>query len=125
MISSIRIPVELKEVNISGSKEILGTKELSDFVVLYFSACESYEKAMSDGKIGFDDLLLLGSVSVNLFAALNGISMALAEVLDLSDAEIIEMTKIAEEFELGSNKNRYIQVLKEVLYKFQTFSIFK
>jgi len=102
----------------------LGVEELSDFVDLFFSAVETYLKAKADDKIEISDLALLGSFTLNLFAALTDSDVALAEAKDLTDEEITVLLAFADNYQLGSDVMKYQQLLKVVLTGFQTFTVF-
>ena len=121
------LPITLVKDNSNSPKPInlnLGVEELSDFIDLYFSAVETYLKAQSDDKIDIQDLALLGSFTLNLFAALTDSDVALAEAKDLTDAEITILLAFAENYQLGSDVLKYQQLLKVVLTGFQTFTVF-
>ncbi|GJQ63518.1 MAG: hypothetical protein SCALA702_25710 [Melioribacteraceae bacterium] len=119
------LPVDLVKVNLPQDVNLYGTEELEDFIHLFYSAFEAYEKALADSRLELNDLLLLGNVVVNLISALNGANSALHEGLDLTDEEISELVNLSENFNLGDNSNRYRQIVKEALLKLQTISVFK
>ncbi len=119
------LPIELGKVNAPDETNLYGTEEIEDFVDLIYSAMEAYEKAMRDAKLGLNDLILLGNVFVNLAASVNGANIALAQALDLSDGEITELVNQSAKFELGESTPRYRQIVKELLYKFQTYNVFR
>ena len=102
----------------------LPTDELEDFTELFFSGIETYEKAMADGTITIEDAFLLNKVTFALFAAFSGANMSLAQALDLTDTEILAQVKLGDNYQLGSNADKYKQTWKELLYKFQTYSVF-
>lgn len=119
------LPVDLVKVNLPQDVNLYGTEELEDFVHLFYSAFEAYEKALADSRLELNDLLLLGNVVVNLISALNGANSALHEAFDLTDSEIVELVNLSNNFNLGDNSNRYRQIVKEALLKLQTISVFK
>ena len=124
----------MKTLNITLDKDLsnspkpinlnIGIEELSDFIDLYFSAVETYLKAQADDKIEISDLALLGSFTLNLFAALTDSDVALAEAKDLTDAEITVLIAFADNYKLGSDVLKYQQLLKVALTGFQTFTVF-
>ncbi len=116
--------IRLEYSNLPDKPDLLGTEELEDFIDLLYSGMEAYEKAREDGMISISDIVLLGSFSVNLFAAVNGASAALSEAMDLTDEEILDLVDKSDSFELGNNCPKYRQLVKELLFKFQTFSLF-
>ena len=121
------LPITLVKDNSNSPKPInlnLGVEELSDFVDLFFSAVETYLKAKADDKIDLQDLALLGSFTLNLFAALTDSDVALAEAKDLTDPEITILLAFADNYQLGTDVNKYKQILKIVLTGFQTFTVF-
>ena len=85
---------------------------------------ETYLKAKADDKIEISDLALLGSFTLNLFAALTDSDVALAEAKDLTDEEITVLLAFADNYQLGSDVLKYQQLLKVVLTGFQTFTVF-
>jgi len=119
------LPVELVKVNLPDEVNLYGTEELEDFIHLFYSAFEAYEKAISDAKLELNDLLLLGNVVINLISALNGANTAFAEGMDLTDEEISTLVNLSEHFTLGNNAPRYRQIVKESLMKLQTISVFR
>lgn len=118
------LPVEMVKVNMPRDVNLYGTEELEDFVHLFYSAFEAYEKALSDSKLELNDLLLLGNVVINLISAINGANAALSEGYDLTDDEITSLVDIYQSFTLGDNAQKYRQIVKEILIKLQTIGVF-
>jgi len=119
------IPVELVKVNSPEGVNLYGTDEIDDIVHLLYSAFEAYEKAIESNGIGLDDLVLMGSVVMNIIDALNGVNTAIAEALDLTDNEIAALVDLSANFVLGDRAQKYRQIVKEFLMKFQTVGVFK
>jgi len=102
-----------------------GTEELSDIVELYYASCETYIKVMADGVIKTDDLLILNKPLFALFSAVTGISTALVEIMDLTDAEILDLVALDSNYNLGEQKEVFKQILKNILFTIQTYSVFR
>jgi len=119
------IPVNLDKVNAVIPPDISGVTELSDFVDLYFTVIEIWLKAKADGSINLNDLALLGSFAISLTSALSGSAQAASEAGDLTDEEIVSLVARGDKFALGEYAPAAMQIAKEVLYKFQTWSVLK
>lgn len=111
--------------NFSNNNSIgLGTEELDDFTNLFYGAAEAYEKSMANGVLELEDALYLNKVVFGLFGAFTGATQSLAEALDLTDQEITDQVALGDNYQLGISAAKYKQIWKEILMKFQTYSVF-
>lgn len=121
--------IQPKSITIINSPEPasinLGVDELQDIVDAIYKGYETYILAMANGSIDFKDTALLGGLMMQLFVAFDGVNQAWGEFLDLTDEEISALVDRSDNYQLGNGAPKIRQIVKEILIKGQTVSVFR
>ena len=138
MSDGIKIPVELpfipipkisdehkSEVNLAFEKEVMetlgnreGVKELGDVLMALFTGLEVYKEAMSNGSIGFEDVMLLTKLYRPVLDAIKGAEKVGKEITDvITEDEIKFLESLIIESSLpNAYKDKVVYGLKALYY---------
>lgn len=108
--------MSMTKVNEKLKGSLLGTNEVADFVDAIY---EGFEE-LKDG-FQITDLIDLGNVAIKAYT---NNKVAIAQIFDLQDNEIVDLIDRSNNFELAELAQEARQIVKFILVGFQTYSVF-